>query len=140
MDLIRVGNLLLDQILVQIRPMILDSLQYANEEITWGGLIEKLQSGSFDLWVLWDRQNESFHGFIVTGFVELPERLAVDVIAMSSNAPREIWMEHLKTIEDYALSMGATELVIEGRRGWLKVLDKVGFEPVSVKMVKRLNS
>ena len=49
-------------------------------------------------------------------------------------------LEALHALETWAREMGATQIVLEGRRGWERVLRPYGFNPTRTVCVKELHS
>ena len=47
-------------------------------------------------------------------------------------------LEAQRALETWARELGATQIVIEGRKGWERVLRPYGFESTRIQAVKRL--
>jgi hypothetical protein len=98
---------------------------------------EYLDSGTWDLWV----------GFSLDREVELAALLSFDVYPMKT-VYRFRWIGgknwkrfmpgSIEKIERYAFAKHASEVVIEGRSGWVRRMEPHGYKPINVTITKSL--
>jgi len=100
-------------------------------------LLELVESGHMQVWIYGDDCG-SVRGVWVTQLVEYPAGRALE-------APLGAGLElfsgldfGLDKMTDFAREMGCKRLVINGRLGWKKVLEKRGWSLRSIQMVKEL--
>lgn len=87
---------------------------------------EYLSKGLFDLWVILDKDTDMLIGAGVTEIVRHPQYNVCLIRLLNSSDGLNV----IKTeaIEDWARQNKCKRLEMWGRKGWTRVLDKVGWE------------
>jgi hypothetical protein len=98
-------------------------------------LLADVEAGKVLVWIV--TRDEKIVGVFTVRVIEsrvtwvLVEDLAGDDLAS--------WiLEAHRALETWAREMGATQIVIEGRKGWERVLRPYGYESTRIQAVKRL--
>ena len=73
---------------------------------------------------------EDFVGAVTTEVLEYPQTRVLRVVTVGGNG-WECWGAELSAaIDEFARHVGATLIEAQGRKGWVKKLNSLGYEPV----------
>jgi hypothetical protein len=100
-------------------PFIERALRYGDGEYLPQDIKDRCKSQDMQLWLFGD--GTGVKGAGVTRIAVYPCRKYLDLTYWASDAPFEEFGPHLKTIEAWAESLGATPRIF-GREGWKKKL------------------
>lgn len=104
---------------------------YAEEEV-----FAHLTRGTMDVW--YGRNQGLVDGFVLCAW-ELHFRAKYYHVLGAFGSNLALYLRQgLTKIEQYAFGMGAVELIIEGRKGWQRMLRPLGYHPRTVKLRKNL--
>lgn|SRR5574342_202878 len=92
--------------------------------------------GVIDLWL--GVRNNTLDGFALCAWEVHMRARNYHVIGVLGNNLKMYLKEGLEKIEKYAMVMGAAEVVIEGRKGWKRVLGSRGYEERTVRLRKNV--
>lgn len=107
----------------RVRPILLDALFHGGRATSEVSLLTKLENNEAYLWTC---TNSVF----VVAIIDNDFYRSCFVWLTAGN--REELLDHaLPRLKEWARSHGCTKLEMNGRIGWLKVLPKYGFKPVS---------
>ena len=85
--------------------------------------LELCEAGKAGLWLVIDGDRRC-RGFGVTAIETWPDRSKVGVVVMSGGVTGRQWIPLIHDLEEWARAHGARAMIVRGRRGWLRVLDK----------------
>ena len=89
------------------------------------------------LWIIADDDHEVV-GAVVTQVWETPQKKICDVVACAGDGLDDYLYESMKELENFARLNHCDAMRVEGRNGWLKVLEPYGFGKTSIVMEKEL--
>ncbi|MEK1929488.1 MAG: hypothetical protein AAAC47_06800 [Pararhizobium sp.] len=100
------------------------------DELTLKGMAQAVISGKNQMWLILD-EAEEFKAF-VTSEIKINEETGHKHVLLSELAGEGgvDLVPLISTIEDWARSIGASELRPIGREGWRKPLGKAGYKPM----------
>jgi hypothetical protein len=105
---------------------------------TTKAILEGFLSGKLTMWLLAD--DETIYAGIGTTIEDWePRKVAVITVAGGSRV-LEAMGEQFKVIEDWARVNGAEEIIMRGRKGFLKPYQRQGFELCAITMRKKLDA
>lgn len=119
-------------------PMVEELIANAcnNSGLYWPLEIKKeLEAGNHQLWVAWAR--DRIRACLVTT-LEASQRAAWLRGILCSGEDPDDWMEHLETIEQWALAQGCSMIHLMGRPGFERWLKPMGYRKTHTLMEKRL--
>lgn len=86
-----------------------------------------IESGVFQLWIIVEKDN--LIGMGVTEIVKYPQYNICLIRVLATDTGKGLETVQTTAIEDWAVANNCKRIELEGRKGWLKVLDKVGWKP-----------
>jgi hypothetical protein len=95
------------------------ALHYAGDYHAWDDVLEGLNSGRYQIF-----DNDS--GCIVTEIIQLPKKRYLNCWLLGGELPHVL--DLVPDMERHALSNDCPELMAFGRRGWERVLPKMGWK------------
>tara|TARA_R110002012_G_C11522128_1_gene599564 strand:+ start:416 stop:823 length:408 start_codon:yes stop_codon:yes gene_type:complete len=101
-----------------VREIISDALERSGRH-TPEEILSDLRSGEAQLWLAW--ADDAILGVCVTYIME-SERKKVCRLWLCTGHDRKRWVHHVKTIEEWAQSVGCHAMDAVVRPGWEKVL------------------
>ena len=105
-------------------------LETVSEAEVFGWLIE----GRCDLWL--GVQDQVVDGFVVANWEVNDRRRRYVVVYIAGAGLDKYIVDGLAKLEQYCSILGGTELVLEGRKGWVRKLRRYGYGQYAVKMRK----
>lgn len=105
-------------------------LQVVSEEEVFGWLVE----GKAELWLA--MQNQNLDGFLLGHWEVNARRRRYKVLFIAGDGLEKYLKQGLEKLEQYCSLLGGTELALEGRRGWSRLLRKYGYGEYAV-MVRK---
>jgi len=97
-------------------------------------LVKRVTTGTSDLWVSCDK-DKNIKGCLVIGFAYYPQSTGIVAECISGKFHFDILVPGL---EDYYKELGYEFFEMTGRKGWEKVMDKMGYEFKSIILRKVL--
>jgi hypothetical protein len=97
-----------------------------------------LYTGQMDLWA--GMQDGELDGFAVCAWERHPRRSYYHIIQIMGRNLHLYFPSGMKLIEQYACLNGAYEVVIEGRKGWLRKMEPLGYKPRTVRLRKNVRT
>jgi len=104
--------------------------EYTEQEIFNG-----LKNREYQLWCAL-RDDNQIEAALVTSIKKTADGRSYCLLQACGGDDLADWLPFLDEVEEWARSMGCSEMRIYGRRGWLKVLD--GYKPTNTKLSKDL--
>lgn len=105
------------------------ALSYSGGTHEWQDIVEGVASRRMQLW-----QNE--RAAAITEMINYPQKRVLNVFLAGGEMGQ--LMEMLESAKEWGRMEGCTAISMTGRKGWLKVLDKQGWEPQFVTMSQGL--
>ena len=96
--------------------------------------------GEQQLWIVLD-EDQKIIGSVVTQVWEYPRKKVTEIVACGGNSDNELYeyiFQSMSVLEDFALENDCDVLKIEGRKGWLRPLSKLGFEQTAILLEKEI--
>ena len=107
------------------RPWIEAALRRSGSLNTWDEVVTNLQSGMMQLWAYPE-------GCIITEIVVYPNTKALHVFLAGGKLDEILQMT--ENVKEWAKLQGCSFASFDGRFGWQKPLEKVGWKPHSITM------
>ena len=123
---------------VQVWPRVVEMIDRGLEvcdEVMPEDMLDRLGSGKMLLWVAIEEANGIIHAAMTTQLVKQRSGLVCWMCQCGGERMRDWSRFHVK-IEEYAKAEGCVKVVLEGRSGWLKILE--GYTVRSVRLEKAL--
>jgi hypothetical protein len=90
-----------------------------------------------DVWVA--LEGTELQGFVICQWERYPKRSYYNIIAIAGDGLDLYLREGLEKIERFAALIGAYEVVLQGRFGWMRKLEKFGYKQTRVQLRKNVN-
>jgi hypothetical protein len=97
-------------------------------------IVKRVTKGTSDLWVSCDK-DENIKGCFVIGFAAFPQSTGIIAECISGEFHFE---NRLPEVEEYYRDLGYEFFEMTGRKGWEKVMGKMGYEFKSIILRKAL--
>ena len=107
------------------RPWIEAALDRSGDLNTWDEVVSGINSGRMQLW-------PAEQGCIVTEIVVYHNRKALHVFLAGGKLDEILQMT--ESVKEWAKLMGCSFATFDGRLGWQKPLEKIGWKPHSITM------
>lgn len=111
--------------LERCRPWIEAALDRSGDLNTWGEVVAGIHSGRMQLW-------PAERGCIVTEIVVYHNRKALHIFLAGGKLDEILQMT--ESVKEWAKLMGCSFATFDGRLGWQKPLEKIGWKPHSITM------
>lgn len=119
-----------EKIMEPLRFVIERALKYTRGTHRYGDLVEGIRSGEFQYW-------PAKESFVITEFLNFPQRRALNLF-LSGGSLDEI-LKMGPALESFARVTNCDMVILGGRRGWKKVIEKHGFEESWTMFAKNLS-
>lgn len=126
---------LTDQLYLTIFPYLKKGVTRLNDGASVADLVDEILTKRKQLWLVYE--NKKLLLVVITGIVEYPtvKRLLYYIVVGESF---DRCIEQRQTIEDWARTLGCTEIEIFCRRGWEKKLKQFGYKLNYISMTNAL--
>ena len=111
--------------LERCRPWIEAALDRSGDLNTWSEVVAGIHSGRMQLW-------PTEQGCIVTEIVVYHNRKALHIFLAGGKLDEILQMT--ESVKEWAKLMGCSFATFDGRLGWQKPLEKIGWKPHSITM------
>lgn len=125
-------------LLPMIAPLVERGLEYEHGEHSVHDVLTGIFDGSFQLWVVTAPATDEVLSIGVTALADFPQKRILELFLVAGKR-LDMWLDHIRILEEFALSQGALALEWRGRRGWEKVMKNFGYSPKCVVMYKELD-
>lgn len=105
-------------------------LETVSEAEVFGWLVE----GKADLWMA--AQNQIVDGFVIGSWEVHDRKKRYCVVFIAGEGLEKYIRQGLEKLEQFCSILGGSELVLEGRKGWVRWLKKYGYHQDTVKLRK----
>lgn len=117
-------------------PYIRKGCEYADGKMEPCDVLVDALSGKMQLWLVYNERHK-ICGAFATQVLDYHRQRRVIVAALGADNMDDV-LNGFDTLREWAEKNKADGIEIIGRKGWLKVLDKLGFEPTHVLMRTKL--
>lgn len=110
-------------------PLVAKALPYSHGEVTIDHVYEALLQGTTRLITV--REEKKMIAAVVISMHDYPAK-RVCQISYAGGADMEKWaVQGIELVKALAKQAGASGIIIQGRKGWVKVFKEIGFEEYS---------
>lgn len=124
------------QLWSELLPILQDKGEKFLQVYSEDELFRLLCMETLDLWI--GARNGHIDGFAVCGWETHARARYYHIVGIFGDNLSLYLKDGLRAMEHYALGMGAVEVVVEGRRGWQRLLAKQGYAPRTVRLRKNV--
>lgn len=124
-----------------IKDLIQKGLDRTDGEYSVENYKEYIECEYWQLWIALDTATQNIKAIAITEIIEYPNFNEL-LIRLIAGQDRKIWMNLVNqqnTFIDYAIKNNCKRLVMNGRKGWLKVLNKLNWNEGYTVMTKEIN-
>ena len=118
-----------------VRANIADALS-RNQYCTSDHIKKWILEDKMQLWILWDQDNKTYYGTVVTEVIQRPLQRCLNIKIMTGKH-REKWQHLIKHIEEFAWHNKCDLLELIARPGWKKVLKPFGYKESHILLEKK---
>lgn len=118
----------------KVAHLVRPAIEYVDSGFSEDDIRNRLIVADMQLWVVGDYQ-----AACVTQIVVYPQHKVCLVVALGGDGMDEWFGELMDQVEDWARQMGCRYVEEYGRKGWLRVGKKRGYEELYVVMRKAVN-
>lgn len=103
------------------------ALEYGQGERKLEHIAQDLIDGTKQLWV--GTLNDKFVATVITHVIDYPSKRTCEVCYLGGETGEGVLnaLDHVKLIEDWAITNNCDDIQVFGRRGWLRPLKEHGF-------------
>lgn len=108
---------------------LISAMHYSNNERGLKDLVSDLVSGNKQVWI--HSHNNEFNGTIVTQLTDFPGKKTCEILYLGGDTAGDNLMEFIEeiaVIERWARHNNCDDIQAIGREGWVKVLNKYGYQ------------
>ena len=119
--------------------LIRQALDHGHGDLSWQDVMKKLSEGRMQLWLASEPEDGDMNvlAAMVTEVKVYPQQKVANIVLLAGDG-FDRWVDYLSVVEAWAIAQGCAELRMEGRRGWERVLPRLGFEHRFTVMGKKL--
>lgn len=88
----------------------------------------ELVNGDMQLWLVWDSENKTHKGFVITEILERPQFKIGSVFVMTGTERKRWQYVAMQNLMEYAKANGCHKAICLARKGWSKVFKAYGFK------------
>ena len=138
-SLVDVGRVSREQLMIVYPSLhyIFHQFDGLQETFNFTELFTLLQRGDvYECWIGYDKGN--IEAFLITAIIRYEKKAVMHIVGVvGENLISKYIPRGFQKIEQYAALMGVTEIVLDGRKGWDRVLRKYGYG-VTLQMRKNI--
>ena len=111
----------------------------SRDEMSVMDIYERLSQARMQLWLIFN-DNKEIISVLTTEIIEYPQKTMCRIVTLGGK-DLDIWVEEwLDTIEAWALEKGCVAMETVCRKGFIKKLEKFGYENAYTVLVKELTT
>ena len=103
-----------------VHSQIDDSAKRSNGRFTTESILEEIEEGRQQLWVIWDEDGRSVRAVGVTQLIIYPSGMKVADVVILAGEGRKDWKHLVEVAEDWARREGCGLFQMYARKGWAK--------------------
>jgi hypothetical protein len=117
------------------KPYVEAVLDIGNSGETWGSILHKLRIGTMQLWEISGKR-----GICVTEVQDYPRYRQLLVFMVAGERAPEWLVQGQADLETYALRRGCDMMSFQGRPGWRRYCERLGYTGMQIVMQKDLRN
>lgn len=121
-----------------IQPLLLQHGEEFFETYSLEEVFRQLCHGTMDIWVA--GEDGVMDGLVLCVWERHDKASFYHIVFCCGSNLKKYFSYGLKILEYFACMKGAKSIVLEGRRGWIKLLGKRGYAPGSVRLKKPVST
>ena len=129
----------IDEVWEDCQPYIEMGNGKSRDEMSVTDIYERLSEARMQLWLIFN-DNKEIVSVLTTEIIEYPQKTMCRIVTLGGK-DLDIWVEEwLDTIEAWALEKGCVAMETVCRKGFIKKLEKFGYENAYTVLVKELTT
>jgi len=129
----------IDEVWVECEPYIEMGNGKSRDEMSVMDIYARLSEARMQLWLVHDDDKEIV-SVLTTEVIEYPRKTTCRIVTLGGEK-LDVWVEdYLETIEAWALEQGCVAMETICRKGFIKKLEKFGYENAYTVLVKELTT
>ena len=131
----------LDDVWSLVKKDISEALSYSGNHTDADFVYDCVKADKMQLWVVWDKDKpttlEKYYGVVVT---EIIQRTLVKTcnIFIVTGRRRQKWQHLISVLEDWAKSIGCTDMYLISRKGWERIMEQFNYKKTHVVLEKSI--
>ena len=141
MNLVNIPSSNLDDVWSLVKKDISEALSYSGNHTDADFVYDCVKKNKMQLWVVWDKDKsttlEKYYGVVVT---EIIQRTLVKTcnIFIVTGRQRQKWQHLISVLEDWAKSIGCTDMYLISRKGWERIMEQFNYKKTHVVLEKSI--
>jgi len=141
MNLVNIPSFNLDDVWNLVKKDISEALSYSGNHTDADFVYDCIKEDKMQLWVVWDKDKpttlEKYYGVVVT---EIIQRTLVKTcnIFIVTGRRRQKWQHLISVLEDWAKSIGCTDMYLISRKGWERIMEQFNYKKTHVVLEKSI--
>ena len=141
MKLVNIPSSNLDDVWSLVKKDISEALSYSGNHTDADFVYDCVKKNKMQLWVVWDKDKpttlEKYYGVVVT---EIIQRTLVKTcnIFIVTGRRRQKWQHLISVLEDWAKSIGCTDMYLISRKGWERIMEQFNYKKTHVVLEKSI--
>jgi len=141
MNLVNIPSSNLDDVWNLVKKDISEALSYSGNHTDADFVYDCIKEDKMQLWVVWDKDKpttlEKYYGVVVT---EIIQRTLVKTcnIFIVTGRRRQKWQHLISVLEDWAKSIGCTDMYLISRKGWERIMEQFNYKKTHVVLEKSI--
>ncbi len=125
------------QALPLVSHWIKDALDVSLGETNFGEIVDRLNVGTMQMWLIGDEESLRVLGVLLTEVQDYAKTKVLNV-HLCGGENLDDWFPHWETLEEWGKEQGCEFITATGRRGWKRKLAPLGFKEKYVTLYKPL--
>ena len=141
MNLVNIPSLNIEEVWSLVKKDIAEALSYSGNHTDAQFVYDCVKANKMQLWVVWDKDKsttlEKYYGVVVT---EIIQRTLVKTcnIFIVTGRRRQKWQHLISVLEDWAKSIGCTDMYLISRKGWERIMEQFNYKKTHVVLEKSI--
>jgi len=129
----------IDEVWLECEPYIEMGNGKSRDEMSVMDIYARLSEARMQLWLIFN-DNKEIVSVLTTEIIEYPQKTMCRIVTLGGK-DLDIWAEDLlETLEEWALENGCVAMETVCRKGFIKKLEKFGYENAYTVLVKELTT
>ena len=129
----------IDEVWLECEPYIEMGNGKSRDEMSVMDIYARLSEARMQLWLVFD-DNKEIISVLTTEIIEYPRKTTCRIVTLGGQ-DLDLWVEKLlETLEEWALENGCVAMETVCRKGFIKKLERFGYENAYTVLVKELTT
>ena len=129
----------IDEVWLECEPYIEMGNDKSRDEMSVMDIYARLSEARMQLWLIFDDDKEII-SVLTTEIIEYPRKTTCRIVTLGGQ-DLDLWVEQLlETLEEWALENGCVAMETVCRKGFIKKLERFGYENAYTVLVKELTT